>query len=212
VPDLNRRIQVGSGRWTQEVPVSSRLLYVLGMEGRIVRTRPAGSWRSSQYRWAAATRWWENPPAAGEDVAAARVEITRRYLATHGPATLADLRWWTGWTVAAVRTALAEAGTVTVDLASGDEGYVLDGDVEPDPVQPGPQVALLPGLDPTPMGWKARAWYLGPHGEVLFDSNGNAGPTVWVDGRVVGAWAQRPDGRVVYRLLEQVEASALDRL
>jgi hypothetical protein len=69
-------------------------------------------------------------------------------------------------------------------------------------------VALLPALDPTTMGWQGRAWYLGPHGPLLFDRNGNAGPTVWVDGRVVGGWAQRSNGEVIHRLLEDVGADA----
>ena len=34
-------------------------------------------------------------------------------------------------------------------------------------------------------------------GADAFDSVGNAGPTIWVDGRVVGAWAQRPDGELL---------------
>ena len=63
---------------------------------------------------------------------------------------------------------------------------------------------LLPGLDPTIMGWKHRTWYLGPHRGPLFDRNGNAGPTVWVGGRAVGAWSQRPGGEVVHCLLEDV--------
>ncbi|MDQ4125852.1 MAG: winged helix DNA-binding domain-containing protein, partial [Actinomycetota bacterium] len=48
------------------------------------------------------------------------------------------------------------------------------------------------------------------HRAALFDRNGNAGPTVWWDGRVVGGWAQHPGGEVVVRLLEDtgVEAAA----
>jgi hypothetical protein len=40
----------------------------------------------------------------------------------------------------------------------------------------------------------------------LFDPYGNAGPTVWSDGRVIGGWGQRPDGEVVVQLLEDVGA------
>jgi hypothetical protein len=59
------------------------------------------------------------------------------------------------------------------------------------------------------MGWKERDWYLGPHASMLFDSNGNAGPTVWWEGRVVGGWSQRRDGEVVFRLLEDVGSDAV---
>jgi hypothetical protein len=65
------------------------------------------------------------------------------------------------------------------------------------------------------MGWAERSWFLGPHAGPLFDRNGNVGPTVWCDGRIVGGWAQRRgnsrsvaegggDGEVVVRLLEDV--------
>ncbi len=56
------------------------------------------------------------------------------------------------------------------------------------------------------MGWKDRGWYIGSHRELLFDAYGNAGPSVWSDGRVVGGWGQSADGRVLVRLLEDVGA------
>jgi hypothetical protein len=42
----------------------------------------------------------------------------------------------------------------------------------------------------------------------LFDRSGNPGPAVMADGRVVGGWAQRKDGEVVYRLFEDIGAEA----
>jgi hypothetical protein len=69
-------------------------------------------------------------------------------------------------------------------------------------------VALLPGLDPTAMGWQGRGWYLGSHKAALFDRSGNIGPTVWSDGRIVGGWAQRADGTVALRLLEDIGSEA----
>ena len=79
-------------------------------------------------------------------------------------------------------------------------------------VEPGPEpwVGLLPALDPTVMGWFERDWYLGPHRAALFDRNGNAGPTIWSDGRVVGGWAHRADGTVAVRLLEDVGSEVHD--
>lgn len=64
------------------------------------------------------------------------------------------------------------------------------------------------------MGWFEREWYLGVHRSSLFDRNGNAGPTVWWQGKIVGGWAQRPDGEVVLRLLDDVgfdARKAIDR-
>ena len=89
-----------------------------------------------------------------------------------------------------------------VDL-EGDVGFVLSDDLELTPT-PEPWVALLPSLDSTTMGWQARHWYLGSHKASLFDSNGNAGPTIWVDGRIVGGFGDVADGEVVTKLLEDV--------
>src|SRR5690606_8597021 len=85
---------------------------------------------------------------------------------------------------------------VEVSLDGGGTGWVLPDDTEPvDPVEP--WAALLPTLDPTTMGWRGRAFYLDPADvPSLFDTNGNAGSTAWWDGRIVGAWAQDPDGAV----------------
>ncbi|MFA9431542.1 winged helix DNA-binding domain-containing protein [Egicoccus sp. AB-alg2] len=211
VPDLALPVTLGSGKYTTRSPVGSRVLFVLAMEGRIVRGRPAGSWRASQYAWALAEEWFPQPPPRVAHPVDARTGLLRRYLATHGPVTRTDLRWWSGWGVGRLEAALAALDVVEVDLDGGGRGIVLADDLD----HPEPNlgsVALLPGLDPTPMGWKARDWFLGPHADRLFDRNGNAGPTVWVDGRVVGGWGVRRDGEVVHRLLEDVGAEATARV
>ena len=111
---------------------------------------------------------------------------------------------------AAVRRALADLHAVEVDL-EGQIGYLLPDDLEStDPVEP--WAALLPPLDPTTMGWFERDWYLGPYKEQLFDTSGNAGPTAWWEGRIVGGWAQSDDGEVVLQLLEDVGAEGLGAL
>lgn len=99
------------------------------------------------------------------------------------------------------RKALAASGAVDVDLDEG-MGYALAEDLEP--VEGAePSAVLLPALDPTPMGWRERGFYLDPaHVPVLFDRMGNVGPTVWWDGRIVGGWAQRKDGTLNWRLLD----------
>ena len=101
-----------------------------------------------------------------------------------------------------MRGALARAGAVEVDL-DGQTGYVLPDDIDPpDPVEP--WAALLPPLDPTTMGWIDRDWYLGPHKKLLFDTSGNAGPTAWWSGRIVGGWRQEEDGEVQLQFLDDI--------
>jgi hypothetical protein len=202
VPALNQRITIGSGKGSAIVPVSSRLLYILAMELKLVRANPAGTWRSSQYHWVAADHWFGRR-VEPIDSDRGQADLLTLYLASYGPATMVDIRWWTGWTVRDTKAALESAGAVSVELENGGVGYLLPDDDGPVGT-PEAAVALLPGLDSTPMGWKERTWFVGDHAGPLYDRNGNIGPTAWVDGRIVGGWGQRPDGEVVTRLLEDV--------
>ena len=132
------------------------------------------------------------------------------WLRAFGPGTAADIKWWLGSTVAAVRRALADLEAVEVEL-DGQTGYLLPDDLEV--VEPvAPWAALLPPLDPTTMGWFERDWYLGPYKSLIFDTNGNAGPTMWWDGRIVGGWRQGEDGEVILQPLEDVGTEALAAL
>jgi hypothetical protein len=186
--------------------VASRVLALLAAQGQVVRTRPRGSWMSHQYSWAPMAAWYP-PGLTGWTVDAAEVQLARRWLHAYGPATAEDLRWWAGWTKTQLRRALTALQPEEVDL-DGAPGIALPGDTDPVP-EPDPWVALLPGLDSTPMGWQQRDWFLGEHGPRLFDRTGNIGPSLWWNGRIVGGWAQDPDGQVVCRFLEDAGAEAV---
>ncbi|HEV7657008.1 MAG TPA: winged helix DNA-binding domain-containing protein [Mycobacteriales bacterium] len=208
VPGLAERIVVARGKpYEASQSVASRVLPLLAADGRVVRGRPRGSWTSGgQYWWSATADWV--PGLYGDlPVADAQVMLARAWLRTFGPAPVADLRWWAGWTVAQTRAALAALNPVEVDLA-GEPGIALADDLDPIPAPP-PSATLLPGLDPTTMGWQNRGWFLGEHARALFDTNGNAGPTLWWDGRVVGGWAQCRSGEVVLRFLEDAGTEAV---
>lgn len=202
VPELAAKLHLAPGKsYAATVSAASRVLIVLSAQGRVVRGRPLGTWISTQYKWAPMSAVLGEAAPAPVPVAEARAELARRWLATFGPATEADLKWWTGWPLGQTRAALAANDTVAVRLDGGQEGFVLAGDVAAE-AEVVPWVALLPALDPTAMGWAGRDWYLGAHRERLFDGNGNIGPTVWFDGRIVGGWAHRSDGTVALGLLE----------
>jgi Winged helix DNA-binding domain len=206
VPVLGRQLRFGTGRWVGTQSVGSRVLPQLAMERKLVRGRPRTNWVNGQYRWVP-TAAWLGAEIEPLDTAAAQPELLRRWLTAFGPATEIDMRWWTGWTLRETRAALAAIPHAEVDL-DGARGYVLADDLAPTE-PPEPSASLLPTLDPTTMGWKERGFYLGEHERTLFDSAGNAGPTVWWDGRVVGGWGQRRDGEIVLGLLEDVDADAV---
>jgi len=181
------------------INLTTRLLTLLSAEGLIVRGRPRGGWTSTQFTWSAADR-----TELSADIA--RAELARRWLLAFGPAPAADLQWWTGWSAGQVRQALGQLEVTEADLG-GTTGIMLTADAgEAAAVEP--WAALLPALDPTAMGWRDRAWYVGEHAPALFDRSGNIGPTAWWDGRIVGGWAQRKDGEIAVRLLEDIGAAA----
>lgn len=214
LPVLAGTVRVGGDtKWAAEVSMAPRILVQLGADARIVRGRNASHWRVSQPQWTSMAAWLGEVPEP-LDEADGYAELVRRWLLTFGPGTETDIVWWLGSTKSAVRRALADLEAVPVSLDSGDMGWLLGDDVEPEPgVEP--WGALLPALDPTLMGWKQRDFYLDPeHTPYLFDTNGNGGTTAWWNGRVVGCWVQDPDASVRVILREDVGTdgvAALDR-
>ena len=176
----------------------TKVLQGAGFAASLLRTRPTGSWTSSEYFWSP-TQAWIGQSLHGIDEAAAASELLNLWLHRFGPATENDIGWWFGWSAGLTRRSLTLVDALEVEI-DGERGFVARGDVDK-LEDPGPWVRLLPGLDPTAMGWKDRDWYIDPNlVPRLFDRFGNAGPTIWVDGEIVGGWAQRPDGDVAVEL------------
>jgi hypothetical protein len=207
IPLLEGSIAYGEGKsWGGQVSVGPRVLTTMSAAGQIVRASNDGEWTTSRPRWTSMEAWLgealESIPEA-EGVA----KLVEQWLRVFGPGTAADIKWWLGSTVTAARRALTDLHAVEVDLG-GQTGYVLPDDLEStDPIEP--WVALLPPLDPTTMGWFERDWYLGAYKAQLFDTRGNAGHTVWWDGRIVGGWRQSETGEVTLQMLEEVGSEGI---
>lgn len=199
-PRLRTSLLPTSGKkWDVKRNITTHVLVLMAAEGRMVRAQPRGSWTSRAHTWEPASRWW---PRGIPEPQNAKARLVEQYLRRFGPATVADVQWWTGWPLNATRQALAQLDTVDVGC-----GLVLaDDDVADESAAP--TAALLPALDPTPMGWKQREWYMPADSRPLFDRNGNIGPTIWWDGEVIGGWAVRPDGEIATRTLVDRGAAA----
>lgn len=132
----------------------------------------------------------------GDDALA---ELAARCLVGHGPATPADLAWWTKLALGTARTAFAlaaerdRAATFEVD---GEAWWVAPDARDAVPPEP-PEVLLLPAFDELFLGYRDRTLSAdAAHVPLLMSSNGIAVPTVVVRGRAVGSW-KLVDGEVV---------------
>ncbi|MEV0589260.1 winged helix DNA-binding domain-containing protein [Nonomuraea sp. NPDC050310] len=198
--------------WGGRTAIAPRVLTQLSLDAVVARAANAGPWYTSRPTWTTTRAWWRDEAPKALTSREGYAELVSRWLWSYGPGTVDDLAWWLGGTKTAVRTALEDVGAQRVSLEDGSAAWLRADDLDP-VVATEPWVALLPLLDPTVMGWKARGFFLGVHAPQLFDSAGNAGTTVWVDGRVVGVWVQDPGGVVELRLLEDdISAQAREAL
>jgi hypothetical protein len=186
--------------------LTSALLTMMSAQGRIVRGTPTGPWTSRHHRWEPLEQWWPDglPELTAED---SQRELARRWLTRFGPATADDLQWWTGWNQITVRRALRELPVEEVGLHGGT-GIALASDDPGDAATAPPAAALLPALDPTPMGWKRRDWFFGIPQHHVFDNRGNIGPTLWWDGEIIGSWTVTSAGEVRTAVLADRGAAA----
>jgi hypothetical protein len=220
VPLLQAKIRHDVGKpYEGEFSIGSRLVYGMCAQGLLIRARTRGTWRSNLHEYAVLSDWLPGLDLESVPPQEARPWLVRRYLSAFGPATFDDVQWWTGFSKRDTKRALEALNPEVIDVAIkglGD-GYVmladdaqrLRGFVPAD----APHVFFLPSLDPYIMGYRDRRRFLAPeHRSKLFERAGNAVPTVWAGGRVVGAWGQRKDGSVIYRLFEPVGEEERDLL
>jgi len=222
VPELQSKIRYSAGKaYEGEFSLGSRLVPGMCALGLLVRTRPRGSppaWRSHLYEYAALADWLPDVDLDSVTPLQAQAWLVQQYLAALGPATVDDIQWWTGLSKSETNKALGafESSLVTVAIEGLDGEHLMLADdarrLRHFAPPKAPYVFLLPALDPYVMGYqdRHRSLRVAPeHRDKVFDRAGNAMPTVWANGQVVGAWGQRKDGSVVYGLFESVGDDAL---
>ena len=158
------------------------LTYVLsGMtnECRIVVSGVRGTWRSNLPSY---SRWEDMLPGIdpwGLDLDTARRELAKRYFETHGPATIEDFAWWSGFKGDA-RQVVGDA-----EIPRLEGGFFGGGKDVPPPRS----VRLLPYWDSALLTHRDRTHVVGPedYGSV-YDASGNPCPTVLVNAKVRGVW------------------------
>jgi hypothetical protein len=120
-------------------------------------------------------------------------ELVVRFVTGHGPATVADLGWWSGLTLGEVRAAVARTQDRVERSEIGGVEYLVAGGVE----GAAASALALPGFDEYLLGYRDRSAPLRDDhwAAVVPGSNGMFMPTIVVDGEVVGLWRRTASKR-----------------
>jgi hypothetical protein len=211
VPELAMKFTFAEGKaYGGTSAVGGRVVDAIGILGHVIRARSRGGWKTSQCSWARVDDWL--PGLELPDPREGAVTVVRAYLEAFGPATADDLAWWTGLPKAQTKAAITVLGkgVSSVEVAGwpGVRLVLRDRLDDLDAERPDAGVCLLPALDPSIMGHAERTVLDPAHRPLLFDRSGNAGPTVWADGRVIGGWGMPKAGGLRFRLLDGAEREA----
>ncbi|HJU73130.1 MAG TPA: winged helix DNA-binding domain-containing protein [Gemmatimonadaceae bacterium] len=126
------------------------------------------------------------PNARALDRHDALVELARRYITSHGPATVHDFAWWAGLTVADAREGL-EGASLRVEQIEGRSYWLASV-----PRIHGPKSSrayLLPVYDEYTVAYRDRSAVLDPKLAKHVNAGGGVlRPIVVIDGRVMGTW------------------------
>jgi DNA glycosylase AlkZ-like len=156
------------------------ILALASFRGRVVRAPIVGG----EQAFVAVNDWLGEMPVA--DPATAIVELGRRFLAGHAPATERDLARWAGITLGQARAGFRAIGA---ELEEVPGGAVLTKDLarwrREGSDRPPPR--LLGAFDPLLHGWVSRRPILADQQSVV-TVNGIFRPFALVDGRAVGVW------------------------
>ncbi len=190
-------------------------------QGLLIRGIPKAGWKSNVHTYYPFNEFFPDVDLNEFDEAGARTSIVKKYLASFAPAFENDIAWWTGFPKGEVRKILEDLGSsiIRMEVPDSDGTYImLCSDKKPlESTKPSKKknVNLLPVLDPYIMGYKERERYLDhKYYDNVFDFNGNAAPTILIDGRGVGVWDFLDDAKPLVRVFffEDVERDALKEI
>jgi len=110
-------------------------------------------------------------------------DLTRRYLQSHGPATLQDFGWWSGLSMKDVRAGVAMMKPIVEEIMVDGLTYVRLPDAAPrsDGLRADPSVLLLPVYDEYVIAYRDRTAIAHAGVDVFANS-------MVVDGRIRGSW------------------------
>lgn len=192
-----------------------RLAYLL-MDAELEAVICSENLQGTQHTYAALEE--QVPGAEPLDRDRALVELTRRYLASHGPATVRDLGWWSGLTLADIRHGLDGLAREVTSEKLGDLDLWSIRSPE-DTVTTATTVRgayLLPAFDEHVVGYRESRHLGDPRADTAraaWRDRRLPNGVVLLDGAVAGHWRRRvSDATVAVEVVtyEQLTAAQLD--
>lgn len=128
----------------------------------------------------------------------ALAELSLRYMLSHGPATIRDLMWWAGLTLAEARVGLAAVSDQLRQHNVDGQIYYLARDLVENPGHL-PGIAMLAPFDEFLIAYRDRSASISAVDmeRVAPGRNGIFNPIVVADGQVIGAWKRAIRSRYV---------------
>ena len=119
----------------------------------------------------------------------ALVELTRRYFATRGPATLHDFTWWSGLTMADAKDGIEALKSQFVSEVIAGKTYWFDSSVSP-VKEKSPTAHLLPNYDEYFIGFRDRSAIgeVAKQAGIKRDDPSFLAHVIILDGQLVGGW------------------------
>ena len=142
--------------------------------------------RGKQHTFALLDEWLPSGRKLEHDEALA--EFAWRYFMSHGPATLQDFAWWTGFLLADARAGLEAAKPRLAQETVAGQTYWLSQSLPTNPAGD-PGAILLPGFDEFLVSYTDRRAALNAqHINQWNRASTLLSPTIVIDGRVAGTW------------------------
>ena len=147
----------------------------------------SGARKGKQFTYALLEERVPAVKALGREEALA--ELTRRYFATRGPATLHDFTWWSGLTMTEAKDGIESVKSQFVSEEIDDRTYWFDSSISP-VKEKSPTAHLLPNYDEYFIGFKDRS-AIGAavrQAGIIGDDSAFLAHVIVLDGQLVGGW------------------------
>lgn len=217
VGQLTQTSRGGRVSYTSNVALA---LSWLEADGQLINTH-----LGSEARYTRTSIWLPHVDLASKmSEAEAQSKLVRAYLSTYGPASEADISFWTGFGKSETQRAVSTlSGETTLTMVEGIPGALLLLKDQADALRvtkpaDRPTLNLLPADDPFVTAHKATRTRLLSNPRLqrqIFSSTDHAKPTIVIDGSIVGIWEFAEDDqgrRIEWRLFEEIGAEHLPEL